>query len=77
MCGFFAIARARLLELALATLGFKIAFEVIVRARGSLRVHEIPISFRDRIRGKSKMSFGIALQFFCRWLAAIFHRPNR
>ncbi len=77
MCGFFAIARARLLELAPATLGFKIAFEVIVRARGSLRVDEIPISFRDRIRGKSKMSFGIALRFFWRWLAAIFDRRKR
>jgi dolichol-phosphate mannosyltransferase len=77
MCGFFAIARARLLELAPPTLGFKLAFEVIVRARGSLRVDEIPISFRDRIRGKSKMSFGIALRFFWRWLAAIFDRRKR
>ena len=52
-----------LLELAAPAIGFKIAFEVIVRGRPTLRVAEIPIAFRDRIRGQSKMSFGIALQF--------------
>src|SRR6266576_7281131 len=60
MCGFFAITRSRLLELASPAAGFKIAFETIVRGGGTLRVSEIPIAFRNRIRGKSKMSFGIA-----------------
>ena len=64
MCGFFAIGRSRLLELAPQTNGFKIVFETMVRARGTLRVREIPIVFRERVRGKSKMSFGIALRFF-------------
>jgi dolichol-phosphate mannosyltransferase len=72
MCGFFAIGRARLLELAPQTSGFKIVFETIVRARGTLRVREIPIVFRERVRGKSKMSFGVALRFFFRWLRAMF-----
>jgi dolichol-phosphate mannosyltransferase len=74
MCGFFAISRARLLELAPPTSGFKIVFETIVRGGNDLRVREIPISFRDRARGKSKMSFGIALRFFVRWLRAILRR---
>jgi dolichol-phosphate mannosyltransferase len=74
MCGFFAISRARLLELAAPAIGFKIAFEVIVRGRPTLRVVEIPIAFRDRIRGQSKMSFGIALQFFWRWMLAVCRR---
>lgn len=74
MCGFFAIARWRLLEIAPSAIGFKIAFETIVRARPSLRVREVPIVFRDRTRGRSKMSFGIALQFFLRWLSAVFFR---
>jgi dolichol-phosphate mannosyltransferase len=72
MCGFFAIGRSRLLELAPQTTGFKIVFETMLRARGTLRVHEVPIAFRARIRGKSKMSFGVALRFFFRWLRAMF-----
>ncbi len=74
MSGFFAIARSRLLQIAPSTAGFKIAFETIVRAGSTLRVREIPVEFRDRARGQSKMSFGIALRFFSRWLIAVFRR---
>jgi dolichol-phosphate mannosyltransferase len=77
MCGFFAIRRSRLLELAPHTSGFKIVFETMVRARGTLRVNEIPIAFRDRARGKSKMSFSVALRFFFRWLRAMFQHLVR
>src|SRR5437667_7130101 len=72
MCGFFAIGRSRLLELAPKTSGFKIVFDTIVHAGGTLRVREIPIAFRDRAHGKSKMSFSVALRFFLRWLLAMF-----
>jgi dolichol-phosphate mannosyltransferase len=72
MCGFFAIARSTLLELAPQTSGFKIVFETMVRARGTLQVREIPIVFRERVHGKSKMSLGVALRFFFRWLRAMF-----
>ena len=74
MCGFFAIERSRLLEIAPAAVGFKLAFETIVRANPPLRVREIPIEFRDRRCGQSKMSFAIAVRFFCRWSLAVFHR---
>src|SRR6266496_1380725 len=74
MCGFFAIGRSRLLELAPQTSGFKIVFETMLRAHGTLRVREIPIVFRERVYGKSKMSFDVALGFFLRWLRAIFER---
>lgn len=74
MCGFFAIRRARLLEIAPPAVGFKIAFETIVRAKPRLRVREIPIQFRDRVRGESKMSFGVALLFLLRWFVAFFRR---
>lgn len=77
MSGFFAIKRGRLLEVAAPAVGFKLAFETIVRAGPSLRVREIPIVFHDRQRGKSKMSFGVALCFFSRWLIAVFHRVLR
>jgi dolichol-phosphate mannosyltransferase len=74
MCGFFAIPRPLLLELAPAATGFKIAFEIIVHGGPGLRVREIPIAFRDRARGASKMTFRIAAVFFIRWLAAIVRR---
>ena len=77
MCGFFAIGRSRLLDLAPQTSGFKIVFETMVRGHGTLRVREIPIAFRERVRGKSKMSFGIALGFFFRWLRATFQHLVR
>lgn len=70
MCGFFAMERMRLLELTPAATGFKIAFEAIVHGGKKLRVLEIPIVFRDRVRGTSKMSLGVALRFALRWLAA-------
>ncbi len=74
MCGFFSIKRTRLLELAPRATGFKIAFEVISRGGKNLRVLEIPIAFRDRMRGKSKMNLDVALIFAARWLAALFRR---
>jgi dolichol-phosphate mannosyltransferase len=77
MCGFFAIGRGQLLELAPQTSGFKIVFETMVRAGGTLRVREIPIVFRERVRGKSKMSFSIALRFFFRWMRAMFQHLVR
>ena len=77
MCGFFAIGRSRLMDLAPQTSGFKIVFETLVRADGTLRVREIPIAFRERVRGKSKMSFGVALRFFFRWLRAMFQHLAR
>src|SRR5213596_1721092 len=77
MCGFFAIRRSRLLELAPHTSGFKIVFETVVRAGGTLRVREIPIAFRERVRGKSKMSFSVALRFLFRWLRAMFQHLIR
>jgi len=71
MCGFFALPRKLLLELTPAATGFKIAFEALVQGGKNLRVLEIPIVFRDRTRGISKMSFGVAVVFAVRWLAAM------
>ncbi|HEV3409098.1 MAG TPA: polyprenol monophosphomannose synthase [Chthoniobacterales bacterium] len=77
MCGFFAIRRNRLLELAPKATGFKIAFEAIARGHGSLRILEIPIAFRDRARGVSKMTLRIATLFAMRWLAVLSRRVFR
>jgi len=74
MSGFFAISRSRLLKIAPAPLGFKIAFETILRGGPGFRVREIPIAFHDRSHGKSKMSLGVALQFFYQWALAVIRR---
>jgi dolichol-phosphate mannosyltransferase len=73
MCGFFAIGRHRLIEIAPAAPGFKIVFEVLVKERTNLRVVEVPIAFCDRVRGQSKMSFGVAAKFCWQWHLALFH----
>lgn len=74
MSNFFAIRRSRLLEAAPPHNSGRIAFEVITRAQPRLRVLEIPIVFRDRERGRSKMSVRIAFRCFYWWLAAISRR---
>ena len=74
MGGFFAIRGEALLRFANQATGFKIAFETIVRGRGSLRVCEVPIIFRDRQRGTSKMSLAQAIRFAVAWSRAIGRR---
>jgi dolichol-phosphate mannosyltransferase len=71
MGGFFAMPTQLLLDATPAATGFKIAFEAIVQGGKNLRVVEVPIAFRDRTRGTSKMSPGVALLFAGRWLAAV------
>jgi dolichol-phosphate mannosyltransferase len=71
MSGFFAMPRRLLLELTPAATGFKIAFEALVQGGRNLRVVEIPIAFRDRARGVSKMGLGVAFRFALRWFAAM------
>lgn len=74
MCGFFAVRRDHLLQLAGNAIGFKIAFEIIVRGGRPLRVREVPIVFRDRTRGKSKMSIAEVWRFGKGWLGAVTRR---
>jgi dolichol-phosphate mannosyltransferase len=70
MGGFFAIRRECLLRFASQAAGFKIVFETLVRGRKTLRVLEVPIVFRDRVRGISKMSLAQAVRFAVAWLRA-------
>jgi dolichol-phosphate mannosyltransferase len=74
MCGFFAVRREYLLQFASNATGFKIAFEMMVRGRRKMRVQEVPIVFRDRQRGKSKMSLGEATRFARDWMRAVARR---
>ena len=62
MSGFFAIDRGALPDRAvLQPLGYKIALELVVRGR--LRVQEVPIAFRDRERGASKMGLSTQVAY--------------
>ena len=62
MAGFFATRRSRLPDLGtLRPMGYKIALELMVR--GHLRVREVPIDFRDRSIGFSKMNWRQQIRF--------------
>jgi dolichol-phosphate mannosyltransferase len=66
LSGFFATDRAGLVQCKGDAAGFKIALELIVNAKRGLRVKEIPIVFRDRERGESKMRFGVLVTYLLR-----------
>jgi dolichol-phosphate mannosyltransferase len=66
LSGFFATDRARLLECKRDAVGFKIALELIVNAPPGFRVKEIPILFRDRERGESKVRLSVLVTYLFR-----------
>ncbi|HSP46117.1 MAG TPA: glycosyltransferase, partial [Chthoniobacterales bacterium] len=74
LAGFFATDRDSLVECQEDAAGFKIAFELIVRAGPGFRVREIPIVFRDRERGKSKIGFGVLATYLWRLVVLIVRR---
>ncbi len=62
MAGFFSTDRRLLPDLqTLQPIGYKIALELMVR--GQLRVKELPIDFRDRSLGSSKMNWRQQLNY--------------
>ena len=73
MSGFFAIDRRTLPDpRTLQPIGYKIALELMVRGR--LRVEEVPIGFRDRVRGKSKMGWRQQIDFLRHLYRLYVHR---
>ena len=54
--GFFAVRREPLLDVDPKAEGFKIGLEIMLGRHRDLRVTEVPITFRDRTHGESKMS---------------------
>jgi len=71
LSGFFATDRVSLIQCKGDAAGFKIALELIVNARRGFRVKEIPIVFRDRERGESKMRFGVLVTYLLRLLVLL------
>ena len=73
MSGFFAIDRRTLPDpRTLQPIGYKIALELMVRGRP--RVEEVPIGFRDRVRGKSKMGWRQQIDFLRHLYRLYVHR---
>jgi dolichol-phosphate mannosyltransferase len=65
MSGFFMIRRDMVEELApsLSSQGFKLLLDIVVTARGKLRVVELPYVFRARQHGLSKLDTRVILDF--------------
>ncbi len=75
LAGFFAVRRDPLANLDKSVSGFKIGLEVLVSGDGKLRIAEVPITFYDRYKGKSKMNKGIIFDYFRQLLTLIGVRP--
>ena len=69
LSGYFAVKRGLMAQIPSNAAGFKIALEILVRGGDALRVGEVPIAFRDRELGQSKMGTGVILTYFRRLLA--------
>lgn len=64
LAGFIAVRRERLADMTRKVCGFKIGLELLATSREGLRVKEIPIIFRDRCFGTSKMSPQVVYDYF-------------
>jgi len=67
LAGFIAVRRERLAGMNRHVCGFKIGLELLATGEDELRVKEIPIIFRDRCHGTSKMSIMVVIDY-CRQL---------
>lgn len=63
LAGFFAVKRQLLTGLSSTVPGFKIGLAILAEYGDTLRVTEIPIEFRDRGHGQSKMNYRVALAY--------------
>ncbi len=70
MSGFFAVSRDRLLTVDPSAKGFKIGLEALIAGGDHLRVVEVPISFRDRMHGVSKIGLK-QVDFYLRRLGSL------
>jgi dolichol-phosphate mannosyltransferase len=77
LAGFFALQRRRLVELPGPVPGFKIGLAVLAEYGSDLRVMEIPIEFRDRDYGESKMDRRVAFEYLHQLVDLTFRRLTR
>jgi len=60
--GFFAFPRHIIDNIRIESSGYKLLLEILVKAEG-IRVKEIPYTFQDRKYGKSKLDFGVKIEY--------------
>lgn len=65
MSGYFMLRRDIVEEHArqLSAVGFKILLDILLTAAGDLRILEVPLRFRQRLHGESKMSAAVAWDY--------------
>lgn len=63
LAGFFGVRRERLAILNRKVCGFKIGLELLATSEETFRVKEVPILFRDRMFGASKMGLRVMLDY--------------
>ncbi|WP_203413860.1 polyprenol monophosphomannose synthase [Entomobacter blattae] len=66
MSGFFAMRRSLFLAVAskLSGHGFKILLDVVMILPASVRIKELPVIFKERVAGQSKLDFSVLAAFF-------------
>lgn len=74
MSGFFMIRREKAEELApnLSPQGFKILLDLVASSNGTLKIKELPFTFRKRQHGESKLETLVTLDYFGLLLAKYF-----
>jgi dolichol-phosphate mannosyltransferase len=63
LAGFFAVERRKLTDLPGSVPGFKIGLAILAEYGKNIRVTEIPIKFRDRDYGQSKMNYWVVFDY--------------
>ncbi|BHH82872.1 polyprenol monophosphomannose synthase [Desulforhopalus sp. 52FAK] len=63
LAGFFALKRSLITDLPKEVPGFKIGLAILAEYRSTLKIKEIPIEFRDRDYGHSKMNKGVVYDY--------------
>ena len=63
MSGFFAFPKHTLHGVEFNTDGFKILLEILIKKKNTVKVKEIPYTFKDRKYGQSKLNFPIILEY--------------
>lgn len=77
LAGFFAVERRRLTELSSSVPGFKIGLAILAEYGKKLRVAEIPIEFRDRDYGESKMNYWVVFDYLRQLIHLSINRVTR
>ncbi len=65
MSGYFVVTRSYLLEVvhSLSAVGFKVLVDLVASARRPVRIAEVGYTFRNRLRGESKLDLIVSLQY--------------